>query len=84
MGMRQVHLDAKSIADAVDEAIVAAGTAAKAAHVAHAVTTGTTTPANAAYTLADQTALANAVLSLASKLNALLDALQASGLMAAS
>jgi hypothetical protein len=44
---------------------------AKAAAIAAPVTTGVVTPANAAYTVADQTALANATLSNTAAINAL-------------
>lgn len=92
-----MHLDGKSIADEINGAITDAlgGPFINdvAAHVAdstaNAVTTGVITPANAAYTLADQTALADAVLSIDAQIdalrttvNAILAALQDAGLMA--
>lgn len=80
--MRRPHLDADSIAEAVEDFVTAGQTARTAAHVAHAVNTGVVTPANVAYTQADQTALANAVNSLTAQLNAALDALHTAGLMA--
>jgi hypothetical protein len=52
-----------------------------ASTVANAVTTGVQTPANAAYNQADQTALANAVISVATQLNALLAALRVTGVV---
>lgn len=45
-------------------------------------TAGVVTPAAAAYTVADQTALADAVLSLAATVNALRDRLQKAGIIA--
>jgi hypothetical protein len=57
-----------------------AATPAKGAAIAAPVTTGVVTPANAAYTAVDQTALANAVLSLASSVNAMRAALTAAGI----
>lgn len=78
--MRRPHLDSESIAEAV-EGFVEGRTAT---HVANASTAGVVHPANASYTQADQTALANAVVSLGTQLNAALAALQAAGLMASS
>lgn len=83
MGMRIPHLDGKSIADAVDEAITDA-TESVVPHQAHAVTTGVVNPANVAYTQADQTALAADFQALVASYNLLLDHLVAAGIMAAS
>lgn len=83
MATRPMHLDGKSIADAIDAAVAAADTGRTAANVAHAADTGVVHPANVAYTQADQTALAAAVQDLTTKLNAVIDALVAADLMAA-
>lgn len=84
---RPMHIDGVSIARAIDAAVeggpTGAGTGA-AANVAHVVATAVVTPANVAYTQADQTALANVVIDTRTKLNAVIDALISAGLMDAS
>jgi len=81
-----MHLDGATVAKAIDTAVAAgpSGTGTGAAtHVANAAATGVTNPANAAYTLADQTALAAAVQNNTTKINAIIAALIAAGLMKA-
>lgn len=51
-------------------------------HIADASAANVVTPANDIYTKADQTALADAVLSLTSVVNGILDALEAAGIVA--
>lgn len=91
MATNPMHVDGKSIADAIDAAVAAAaalaapattsvaGVVKEAAAVTAPVTTGVQNPANVAYTQADQTALAAALLSVVSKHNALVASLVASG-----
>lgn len=97
MGMQLVHLDPKSVADAVDAAISDAlggpfinDVATNVPDSAETIdTSGVVTPANAAYTQADQTALADVVIALGANLvavqntlNGVIDALVAAGIMA--
>lgn len=81
--MRRPHLDADSIAEAVEEFVTGAD-GVQIPHQAHAVTTGVANPANASYTQADQTALAADFVALVASHNTLLDNLIAAGLMASS
>lgn len=80
MGMRHVHLDAVSIAEAVDEA-VAVKTANHVAPLTNS--TGGTASTTLAAGITDAVAK-NAVASLATQLNAVIAALVAAGLMKAS
>lgn len=63
-------------------AVVSNNRYANGAAVANVAATGVVTPANAAYTQADQTALANAVVELRDKVNLVLAALRDAGTLA--
>lgn len=94
-----MHMDGVSVAAAIDARVAAALAgpliAAEADNVPDSAetidTSGAVTPANVAYTQADQTALADTVIALGASLdalqdtvNAILAALEAAGIMAAS
>lgn len=80
-----MHLDGATVAKVIDAAVAAGpGGSGAAAHVTNAAATGVINPANAAYTLADQTALAVAVQGNTAKINAIIASLVAAGLMKAS
>lgn len=81
--MRRPHLDADSIAEAVEDYVVGPEGIQIPHHAAVAVT-GVVDPANASYTQADQTALAHQFKALVTDHNLLITQLIAAGLMAAS
>lgn len=74
--------EAGAVQDAIDAAVAAAVAALVADNVPDADTSDVVSPADVAYTQADQTALADTVVALGDTVNALIAAMVAAGLMA--